>query len=295
MRRPLQFGLLALALSAGIAARASEADADHTSIRAQRDESGRVVFVNNDEAPKRAKSAPQRVRRNLVYWSSAEKRWKPVPPPTPSMMRAARDAAAEVAHYIEARPAMVPELRTIPAIRERRLASANPNYRDVARGRDVTSTEIDRVIDESARRHGVDPNLVRALVKVESNFNPKAVSRAGAMGLMQLMPATARGLNVRNPFDPRQNVDGGVRHLRSLLDTFNGDVRLSLAAYNAGATRVLRKNDVPNIAETKNYVKQITSLYGSGDPVGPSALRPRSNPARLFRDERGVLTLSNAE
>ena len=110
----------------------------------------------------------------------------------------------------------------------------------------------------------MDPNLVRALVKVESNFNPHAVSSKGAMGLMQLMPATARMYDVRNPFDAAQNVDAGVRHLKGLLENFGGNVSLSLAAYNAGQGAVERNGGIPPYTETRNYVKRITNLMGSG-------------------------------
>ena len=117
---------------------------------------------------------------------------------------------------------------------------------------------------QAAARHNVDPNLVRAVVKVESNFNPNAVSRKGAIGLMQLMPSTARQLKVKNPFDPDQNVDAGVRHLKQLLENYDGDVRLTLAAYNAGAGAVARSSGVPRYAETQNYVRRITNLYYGG-------------------------------
>src|SRR5258707_3317533 len=99
-----------------------------------------------------------------------------------------------------------------------------------ARGHQASSDEIDASIVMAAARHNVDPNLVRAVVKVESNFNSNAVSRKGAMGLMQLMPSTARSLNVKNPFDPDQNVDAGVRHLKHLLQNYGGELQITLTA-----------------------------------------------------------------
>jgi hypothetical protein len=138
-----------------------------------------------------------------------------------------------------------------------------------------TQQDIDAAIDAAAARHHVDPSLVRSVVKVESNFNPNAVSRKGAMGLMQLMPSTARSLNVSNPFDPAQNVDAGVRHLRKLLDSYGGNVRLSLAAYNAGSGAVARSAGVPHFRETQDYVRRITNLYHGGGEPGPHIYRQR--------------------
>jgi hypothetical protein len=108
-----------------------------------------------------------------------------------------------------------------------------------------------------AERHGVDPELVGAVVSVESGFDPAAVSPKGAQGLMQLMPSTAATLGVTDPFDPRQNLDGGVRHLRSLLASYRGDRRLALAAYNAGAGAVARHKGVPPYRETQDYVRKV--------------------------------------
>jgi len=138
----------------------------------------------------------------------------------------------------------------------------------------------------------VDPNLVRALVKVESNFNPRAVSHKGAMGLMQLMPATARMYDLRNPFDAKQNVEAGVRHLKGLLENFRGDVSLSLAAYNAGQGAVQRSGGIPPFTETRNYVKRITNLMGGIHEVHLSSL---SMPIHVSRDERGILLITNTD
>jgi hypothetical protein len=116
----------------------------------------------------------------------------------------------------------------------------------------------DEVIDERAAAHGVRPELVRAVIQVESAFNPRARSPKGAMGLMQLMPDTAADLGVTNPFDPEQNIRGGVAYLRSLLDRFNGNEELALAAYNAGPGAVTKYGSrVPPYRETREYVQKV--------------------------------------
>ena len=143
----------------------------------------------------------------------------------------------------------------------------------VIKHRASTST-IDEVIREAAARHGVDPDLVRAVIKAESNFNSQAVSRKGAMGLMQLSPGTAKRLKVNDPFDPAENVDAGVRHLKALLTSYNGDIARSLAAYNAGPGAVARANGVPNYSETRHYVKEITRMFRGNPPLGTAASDP---------------------
>lgn len=130
------------------------------------------------------------------------------------------------------------------------------------------------IINAKSSKYGVDPSLVKSIIKAESNFNPRAVSNKGARGLMQLMPSTGADMGVTDFFDPEQNIEGGVRYFRYLLDNFRGDVELSVAAYNCGQGRVIRNgNCVPNIAETKNYVRKVLKI--SNNPVtGMSFSRP---------------------
>lgn len=125
----------------------------------------------------------------------------------------------------------------------------------------TTKSKIKELISRISQKHGVDEKLVNALVNQESGFNPAAKSKVGAMGLMQLMPATAKGLGVTNPMDPEQNVEGGVKYLKSMLDKYNGNIILALAAYNAGPGAVDKYDGVPPYKETQNYVKSILSSY----------------------------------
>jgi hypothetical protein len=127
----------------------------------------------------------------------------------------------------------------------------------------LAGTPYAEFISAAAQAHGVDPILVKALIQVESGYRPKARSPRGAVGLMQIMPATAREYKVGNPFDPKANIEAGVKHLKTLLDRFGGDrTELALAAYNAGAGAVEKFNGVPPYRETRNYVSRILALAG---------------------------------
>jgi hypothetical protein len=273
MHKYLQIAVMATAVTTSFfstTAVCAESGVGRESITATTDESGRKIYVNDGASASSGSEAAAPVRSPLVYWSSTEHRWKPVPT-SGAKIRAARSAASEVNTYLDQRA---------------------QNHQLLNRA--FTQQDIDAAIEQAASRHNVDPNLVRSVVKVESNFNPNAVSRKGAMGLMQLMPSTARSLNVSNPFDPAQNVDAGVRHLKRLLESYGGDIRLSLAAYNAGSSAVTRSAGVPRFRETQNYVRRITDLYTGGEGAHLIG-NPVHDPVRVQRDARGVLYISNTE
>jgi soluble lytic murein transglycosylase len=180
----------------------------------------------------------------------------------------ASGADADIYRYVEADGTIsftnVPtDARYERVVRERRHFRLRPH--------DLAST-----IDRHSREHRLHPALVNAVIKAESDFDPMAVSRAGAVGLMQLMPQTAVRLEVTNPYDPEENIGGGTRLLRQLLDRFEGNLPLALAAYNAGESRVERYRTLPPIEETRQYVSRVLKYYRSflfralpTDPVKP--------------------------
>jgi soluble lytic murein transglycosylase-like protein len=276
MRKHLQLALMATSVLATFLflTPVLQAETGSDVITPTRDEDGRAIYVNESFPVSRASFQESERRTPLVFWSVTEHRWKPVPS---AHIRAARSAAEEVNQYLGTTG-----------------GSASSLHPD--RSRAFTQEEIDAAIDQAAARHNVDPSLVRAVIKVESNFNPNAISRKGAMGLMQLMPQTARRLNVVNPFDPEQNVDAGVRQLKQLMQSYGGDVKLTLAAYNAGPGAVARSAGVPHYAETRNYVKRITQLYYGKADTGINVFEESVHePIHVERDARGVLYISNTD
>jgi soluble lytic murein transglycosylase-like protein len=148
----------------------------------------------------------------------------------------------------------IPNAKYVLILREKRIIFQS----------DIDVNKFDHIISNAARKFKIDPALIKAIIKAESNFNHEAISPVGAQGLMQLMPATAYALQVENVFHPENNIEGGTRYLRYLLNTFRGNLKLTLAAYNAGERAVAKyNNNVPPYRETQNYIRRVLSYYES--------------------------------
>lgn len=158
-------------------------------------------------------------------------------------------------------------------------------------GTTVSNAELRRLVQQVSLEHGVDPKLVDALVHVESAYNPRAVSRRGAMGLMQLMPDTVVRLEVNDPFDPEENVRGGVREFSRLVDRYSGNLQLALAAYNAGEGAVAKYRGVPPYPETRSYVSKILSIY-TGRPYRLAGSYS-AVAVRMLRENDGTMVITN--
>ena len=223
---------------------------------------------------------------------------KPAPPPPISDLRVRRKGSAGAKAIADsmsrsaaptAPATAAPKTMIVPA----QGLLSNLTTADIQHMTTTGNPVYDGLVMKAAAKHGVDPNLVMAVMHQESGFNPRARSYKGASGLMQLMPATARRFGVDNIYDPAQNIDAGTRYLRFLLDTFDGDVELALAGYNAGENAVVHSGyQVPRYRETQNYVKTISAKYGktrSGrrtiaaiKPAAPSAMSFSSGASTRF-------------
>jgi hypothetical protein len=237
-------------------------------IAASVDKSGNMVFVNSNSHPHHSGStisppsaAPQAPRDTSAEPVVTAKAHRTVEPPLPPAIPATADG------FATAPPVSSPE------------DSADP---------------MDRMVREAAERHKVDPALVKAVISTESGWNPRAVSRKGAVGLMQLIPETAERYGVGNLFDPAQNVEGGTTYLKWLLDRYNGDLPKTLAAYNAGEHAVDLYRGVPLYPETQKYVQKVTHAYfqpGSGR--NPTLWSPPKAPVRREVDSNGRVVFTN--
>lgn len=248
----------------GVACALAGTAAAGSQITAYIGENGRRVFINAEEAPK-----PSPARK----------------PANNTMKRDTRDVSTDPVDMGVGKVAQFSNGSNEPAV------NVAPERTFYVRG------DVDEIIKETAARHNVDAELLRAVIKAESNFNPHAISHKGAVGLMQLMPHTARRLGVRNSFDPEQNIEAGVRHLKYLLGLYDGDLRLSLAAYNAGEGAVERHKGVPPYRETQHYVRKISSWYSRVRvPVAESRV-VTDDPERIVKyvDGRGRVHFSNTE
>ena len=159
----------------------------------------------------------------------------------------------------------------------------NESFKSVLKDKFSNSTEsMDAIFEEASSRFGVSVDLIKSVAKAESNFNTKAVSKAGAIGVMQLMPATARNLGVTDPYDARQNIMGGAKYIKQNLDRFNGNVSLALAAYNAGPDAVNRYGGIPPYEETQNYVRVFNSYMGTPISTGKTVTASNNGSASIY-------------
>lgn len=215
----------------------------HAQIVSVLDEHGQRVFINMAPRP-----APAAAKQPLTGPDASDSRLSPA----------------------NLKPAAVPK-----QIAQNRQTFASNSASDQNGGQSLTRDRLDQLVQTTSARHNVDPALVRAVMQTESGGNPAAVSRKGAVGLMQLMPQTALDLGVKNIFSAQENLEAGVRYLRTLLVRYNGDLDRSLAAYNAGAGAVDRAGGIPRNAETRAYVRKVTNSY-LGNDSGRTIAAPKS-------------------
>ena len=191
------------------------------------------------------------------------------------------------------RPARIPLLKSAATGLTLNPQTSSDSIAEVSAAEQANRQKIEEMIRETSTRYRVDPALVRAVMQTESNWKSTAVSRKGALGLMQLEPGTAQALGVNNAFDPKQNLDGGVRYLHMLLERYNGDLDRALAAYNAGPGTVDRAGGIPRYRETRDYVQKVTdSYYRPGSDRLPRAFE-QQRPIYRAVESDGRVVFSN--
>jgi len=219
------------------------------------------------------------------------------------VMAAAPTSRAQIASYTDAHGKLVYTNADSPKGKSGSTMSSSPVASpgsspsgDVLQTTAAPTGAFDKIVKDAAQRHSLDPELVKAVISTESGWNPRAISRKGAMGLMQLEPGTAQRFGVWNPFDPEQNVEGGSAYLKALLDRYNGDLTRTLAAYNAGEHAVDASGGVPAYPETQQYVQKVTDKYffapgGNGASARYSA--PKAPPVRKEVENDGKVVFTN--
>ena len=278
-KRLLTRSTLSAAVLAGFIALGLPA-ASNAQIAAAVDSSGKMTFINSNPKP----SSQERHSRSTINAPSTETR--PSAPATPDEdLTPVADripVSEKPKRVIEKLPPAVPSTADTAATGSFVKPPAEP------------ADPIDRIVQEAAQRHKVDPALVKAVIATESGGNPQAVSHKGAVGLMQLIPDTAERFGVGNAFDPAQNVEGGTTYLKWLLDRYHGDLSKTLAAYNAGEGAVDQYRGIPRYRETQQYVRKVTQAYFSPGSGRSSTLwEPPRPPVRREVDSNGHIVFTN--
>jgi soluble lytic murein transglycosylase-like protein len=206
------------------------------------------------------------------------------------LLSASAPSQAQIASYVDEHGNLIYVNGDSPKRKTGSTISSSP----AAQSANAPGDHLDQIVQQAAERHDLDPALVKAVISTESGWNPTAISRKGAVGLMQLIPATAERFGVGNAFDPAQNVEGGTSYLKQLLDHYNGDLTKTLAAYNAGERAVDQSGGIPAYPETERYVQKVTDAYfrpNSGRD--PSLWSPPRAPIRQETDSKGRIIFTN--
>jgi len=206
------------------------------------------------------------------------------------LLSASAPSQAQIASYLDEHGKLVYVNGDSPKRKDEGTISPT----QTAQSANAPGDHLDQIVQQAADRHNLDPALVKAVISTESDWNPWAISRKGAVGLMQLIPATAERFGVGNAFDPAQNVEGGTSYLKSLLDHYNGDLTKTLAAYNAGQRAVDQSGGIPAYPETERYVQKVTDAYfrpNSGRD--PSLWSKPKAPIRQEADSNGRIIFTN--